>query len=90
MTRFDLASLVDLSPFHFARAFKNTAWVPPHRYQVLIRIEQAKGLLRKSGISIMGVGILVGHESQSSFARSFKRQVGMSPLQFRAIGEAER
>lgn len=33
-----LAGLVGLSPFHFARAFKQSTGVPPHRFQLDLRI----------------------------------------------------
>lgn len=84
VTLADLAGLVELSPYHFARAFKNTVGIPPHRYQVMIRIEKAKALLVGSAASILDVACLVGYESHSSFARSFKREVGVSPVRFRA------
>ena len=37
-----LADLVGLSPYHFARAFKRSFGVPPHRYHIGRRIERAK------------------------------------------------
>jgi AraC family transcriptional regulator len=40
-----LAQLVQLSPFHFSRAFKQSFGVPPHQYLILRRIERAKTLL---------------------------------------------
>lgn len=36
-----------LSCCHFARAFRRSVGVPPHRYQVMIRIEKAKALLQR-------------------------------------------
>jgi AraC family transcriptional regulator len=40
-----LAHLVQLSPYHFSRAFKQSFGVPPHRYLTDRRIERAKRLL---------------------------------------------
>jgi AraC family transcriptional regulator len=36
----DLAALAQLSPFHFARAFKQSFGEPPHRYHMARRIER--------------------------------------------------
>lgn len=81
----DVAAVIGLSTFHFARAFKNTIGVPPHRYQFLLRIEKAKELLASGEVAILDVAMLVGYESQSSFARSFKAEVGMSPIRYRKL-----
>jgi AraC family transcriptional regulator len=42
----DLAALAQLSPLHFARAFKQSFGEPPHRYHMARRIEHAKTLLK--------------------------------------------
>src|SRR6267142_859035 len=34
----ELGALVHMSPYHFARLFKRSTGVPPHRFQVLRRI----------------------------------------------------
>ena len=44
-----LAGLVQLSPYHFSRAFKQSFGVPPHRYLTDRRIERAKSLLAQRG-----------------------------------------
>ncbi len=79
----DLAAAVRLSPFHFARAFKNSTGVPPHRYQTLQRMELARKLLETTGLSIAEIGAQVGYEDPSYFARSFAKEVGMAPSRFR-------
>ena len=45
----ELAALVDLSPTHFARAFKRSFGQSPGRYQLQRRIEHAKALLADPG-----------------------------------------
>lgn len=79
----DLAGLVDLSPFHFARAFKATLGLPPHQYQVQIRMERARRLLRETSMSVLEVALAVGYNSPSSFARAFRESCGISPIEFR-------
>jgi len=79
----ELAALVDLTPWHFCRAFKQTAGLPPHRWIVALRIERAKELLADPGFSVTEAGLAVGFAGSTQFARSFRAVVGMSPSQFR-------
>jgi AraC family transcriptional regulator len=79
----DLADLVRLSPFHFARAFKRATGVPPHRYQMQLRIERAKTLLEEGKLSVGEVAAQVGYANQSYFARLFRDEVGATPARYR-------
>ena len=76
-----LAALVQLSPFHFARAFKQTLGMPPHRYHMNRRVERAKALLADR--SVTEVALTVGYAETSSFSSRFRRMTGMSPSVFR-------
>lgn len=76
-----LAALVQLSPYHFARAFKQTFGLPPHRYHMSRRVERAKVLLADR--SVTEVAIAVGYAETSSFSASFRRTTGVSPSEFR-------
>lgn len=79
----DLSALVDLSPFHFARAFKRSLGVPPHAWQSDLRIERAKELLRRTDMRMSDVASAIGYGDQSHFAKVFRREVGVSPTDFR-------
>ncbi len=76
-----LADLVGLSSFHFARAFKRSFGVPPHRYHTGRRIERAKVLLAER--SVTDVASAVGFAETSSFSAAFRRATGASPREFR-------
>lgn len=78
-----LAALVGLSPFHFARAFKQSTGVPPHRYQLQVRIEKAKALLSMTDVPVTDIAFDVGYESSQALARLFRREVGISPTDYR-------
>src|SRR5262245_6260640 len=73
-----LAKLVALSPFHLARLFQREVGMPPHAYQVQVRISHAKQLLLR-GLPISRVATDTGFFDTSHFTRHFKRQVGVTP-----------
>jgi AraC-like DNA-binding protein len=78
-----LADLVQLSPFHFSRAFKQSFGVPPHRYLSLRRIERAKALLANRKLSVTEIGLDVGFSETSSFTAAFRRITGETPTDYR-------
>lgn len=78
-----LAGLVKLSPFHFARAFKQSIGVPPHRYQLRLRIDLAKTMLAKTDAPVTKIAFDVGYESSQALARLFRCEVGLSPSDYR-------
>jgi AraC-like DNA-binding protein len=76
-----LSAVAQLSAYHFARAFKKTLGVPPHRYHMNRRAERAKVLLADR--SVTEVALAVGYAETSSFSSGFRRATGMSPTEFR-------
>jgi AraC family transcriptional regulator len=79
----ELAREVGLSRSHFARAFKETTGLPPHRWLVSRRIECAKEVLVNSTLSLVEVAELAGFADQSHFTRVFASTVGISPGEWR-------
>jgi AraC family transcriptional regulator len=79
-----MASVVNLSPHHFARRFKATTGLPPHQYVIARRVERAQHLLAKHDeLGLAEVALGVGFSDQSKFSFHFKRIVGVTPRQFR-------
>jgi AraC family transcriptional regulator len=79
----DLAGIAQLSPFHFARAFKRSFGDPPHRYFLRRRIEFAKTLLENPGLSVTEIAQAVGFADPASFTAAFRRSVGTTPTAYR-------
>jgi AraC family transcriptional regulator len=84
LTLRDLAAIAHLSPYHFARRFKVSTGLAPHRYIIARRIERAKHLLRgEEDLSLAQIAARVGFWDQGHFTRHFKRLVGVTPKRFR-------
>lgn len=79
----ELAAIAGLSPFHFARAFKQSVGDPPHRYQTRRRIERACDLLVSGDMPIIDVAAAVGYEAPQTLTRLFRREMGMTPSEYR-------
>ncbi len=78
-----LAELARLSPFHFARAFKQSFMVPPHRYHTGRRIERAKEMLASPTLSITDIALGLGFCETGSFTAAFRRLTGRTPTDYR-------
>ena len=77
----ELAAIVQISPYHFLRLFKQKMGVTPHQYILQQRIERAKFLLQHSELSLAEIALRVGFCDQSHLTRCFKRLVGITPKQ---------
>jgi AraC family transcriptional regulator len=79
----ELASEAQLSPFHFARMFKQSLGVPPRVYLTRLRIEKACELLETTDLPITEIAFRVGYSSNQVLARVFAKQQHMSPTDYR-------
>lgn len=78
-----LASECGLSAGHFARAFRRSTGMPPHRWLLRLRVERAKELLQTGGLSLIDIAMLSGFADQSHFTRVFKGTMGITPNAYR-------
>ncbi len=83
LTLADLSLEVDLSAWHFLRAFRSAFGETPHDFLTRVRIERAKQLLTISSRPVTDICFDVGFTSLGSFSTLFRRRVGLSPAQFR-------
>jgi AraC family transcriptional regulator len=86
----DVARECELSVAQFARAFKRSTGLPPHRYLTERRIERARLLLVRSDLPLADVAVRCGFADQSHFAKLFRRWMGVSPGTFRRASRAKR
>lgn len=70
------------STFRLVREFTRVVGLPPHAYQIHIRVQRAKRLLA-AGAAIADVSLAVGFGDQSHLTRRFTPIVGITPGAFR-------
>jgi AraC-like DNA-binding protein len=76
-----LANRAGLSRFHALRAFKQRYGLPPHAYQLCLRMNHARRLLLE-GTSAADVALRCGFADQSHFNRYFKRFYAVTPMRY--------
>jgi two-component system response regulator YesN len=80
----DVANLVHLTPVYFSSLFKKETGVNFRDYLITYRIEKAKEMLiRDDGPSVRHIANEVGYKDAKSFAKLFKKTVGIQPSLYR-------
>jgi AraC-like DNA-binding protein len=82
-----LAKQTGMSRFQALRAFKRRFGLPPHTYQLRVRLGLAQKSLRE-GVQPAHVAAEYGFVDQSHLTRHFKRLMGVTPAQYARIGTA--
>ena len=78
----DLARIAGLSRFHFLRSFSHQFGAPPHAYQMALRIEKVRDLLRAG---VPTPAIEAGFADQSHLTRHFRNLMKVSPGRYAAM-----
>ena len=78
----ELVAASGVGRFHLIRAFHAAMGLPPHAYQIRIRVTRAMTLIR-SGMPLVEVALHTGFADQSHLTRHFTRVVGVSPGRYR-------
>ena len=79
----DIAGIAGYSPYHISRLFKDELGMTIVDYITEVRIIKAKELLENPDLSIEFIAESVGYQYPHYFARIFKKQVGISPSEYR-------
>jgi AraC family transcriptional regulator len=83
-----LATVVSLSPAHFARAFAATVGMTPFNYVMTRRLARARELLQDTRRPALDIALDVGFKTPSHFTTRFRREFGLTPRDVR--GDARR
>lgn len=77
-----LADIAGLSRFHFLRSFTREFGLPPHAYQVQLRIEHIRLLIKRG---VPPHAIEAGFTDQSHLIWQFRRAMGVTPGRYAAM-----
>lgn len=79
-----LAAAVNLSKFHFVKRYRELSGTTPINRFIQLKIERACHLLDTTDKEIKEVAYAVGYDDAYYFSRIFRKQLGISPSQYRA------
>lgn len=81
-----LAQVSGVSVAYLARGFKRAFGLPPHRYLLTRRVEQAIALLRDTELPITDIAYATGWQSLGTFGRIFRDVTGGQPRRHARAG----
>lgn len=79
----DLADHLFVSTSHISHTFKQVLGLSPKQYLIVCRLAEARHYLLNSEDSISKVAFESGYKDVNNFIRHFKKEVGISPLQYK-------
>ncbi|MCP8882331.1 AraC family transcriptional regulator [Devosia sp. XJ19-1] len=81
----DLAKACNLSPSHFAKAFRVSFGLPPHRWMTQERLRLAREAMLNGNSTLSDIAIASGFYDQSHLTRAFRSFMGMTPGAWRRM-----
>ncbi len=78
-----LANIASMSVYHFAHRFKETIGMSPHAYVLCRRIRRAQEMLNRGRSNLAQVSEACGFSSQAHFTTVFRRNLGVTPGEYR-------
>lgn len=78
-----LADLVYLSPNYLSNTFAQVTGCTLNKYIKQVRMEKAQELLLNTNMKVTDISQMVGYPNISYFCKSFQKQYGATPEQFR-------
>jgi two-component system response regulator YesN len=80
----EVATFVNLSPSHFSTVFAQETSQTFKDYLTSVRIQKARELLRTTALRSSDISYQVGYNDPHYFSFVFKKNLGVSPSEFRA------
>ncbi len=79
----DVSNVVNISPYYFSKIFKEESGLNFIEYLTNVRMEKAKELLTSSDLSMKEICSMCGYTDPNYFSRSFKKNVGVTPTEYK-------
>ena len=83
LTLEQLAGLVHINKYYLSHAFRKEFNTSPISYLISRRIQESRFLLAETDHSLSQIAQILGFSSLSYFSQCFRRQEGMSPMEYR-------
>ena len=85
----EVSQNVDISPYYFSKLFKEATGDTFIEYLTRLRLDKAKELIQHSELSMKEICQQVGYSDPNYFSRIFKKNVGLSPTDYKEMGDKE-
>lgn len=82
------ANMFRISVSRFNHLFKQCVGIPPYAYYVRLRMANACNLLEATSLKIQDIAGKCGYEDSMYFAQVFKKNVGLTPSNYRRLNKA--
>ncbi|MBT3274620.1 MAG: response regulator [Spirochaetales bacterium] len=79
-----IASDMERNPSYLCTVFKQHTGITINQYMTILRIEEAKRLMRESSLSLQDIAEESGFASENYLARVFKKYEGCTPSHYRS------
>jgi AraC-like DNA-binding protein len=83
LTLDDVAGYMGMTPEYLTTLFKQMTGTSAYQYIIQRKMEEAKNMLQYTGLPIHIIGSSLGFNSNPHFSNAFKKNVGLTPFQFR-------
>ena len=78
-----LAQMENMCMTAYNMAFKNQMGMSPTKYIIKLRTDNAKELLCATTMTVKEIGTLCGYDDVNFFRKTFKKEIGVSPSEYR-------
>ena len=80
-----MAAACDIGRTHFATLVRRVTGCAPMTYLARLRVDRARDLLRNPALGVTTIAFDCGFSSSQYFAKVFRKQVGLSPSEYRRV-----
>ncbi len=84
-TLLTLSQLAGMSLTNLKKGFKQLYGISIYQYSLHVRLEQSKQLLLTTDMSVKAVGLECGFVNSQHFITTFKKRVGVTPGEYKAM-----
>lgn len=78
-----MAETLNINKCYFCSIFKKETGLTFSNFLNKFRIEKSKELLKNTSLSVLDIAISVGFNNQNYYSMVFKKELGISPLQYK-------